>query len=61
MTRLKDDLEAIGFPFEGALSSRIKTRLNKTGWIIYGIENASGVIYGVVVYLSDSLNFRYGQ
>ena len=61
MTRLEYDLEAIGFPFEGVLSSQIKTRLNKTGWISYGIENTSEVRYGVVVYLSDILNFRYVQ
>ena len=59
--RLRDDLFALNSLLEGEIPKRVKSRLSKSGWVSYGIGDASGNGYGAAVHLKDRLSYRYGQ
>ena len=41
--------------------TRITCRVKKTGWVAYGIGDASGDGFGADIRINDDLQFRYGQ
>ena len=59
--RLKSDLEAISFLLEGEAPTRAPVRVTKTGWVGYGMGDASGDGFGAALFVEGELLFRYGQ
>ena len=61
VTRLTSDLQALECLLMGDEPTRIPCRVRKTGWVAYGIGDASGDGFGAAIHLEDGLHFRYGQ
>ena len=59
--RLQSDLKALEFLIEGTEPIRIPCRLQKAGWVCYGIGDASGDGSGATIHVGTHLRFRYGQ
>ena len=59
--RLASDLQALDCLLMGNEPTRIPCRVKKTGWVAYGIGDASGDGFGAAIHLGDDLQFRYGQ
>ena len=59
--RLASDLQALDCLLMGNEPTRIPCRVKKTGWVAYGIGDASGDGFGATIHLGDDLQFRYGQ
>ena len=59
--RLDNDLKALRALFEGDEPKQIPIRLAKTGWVGYGLGDASGNGFGGVLQIGNTLNFQYGQ
>ena len=60
-SRLKDDLFALKSMLEGDIPRRSHIRLSKSGWVNYGIGDASGNGYGATVHIGEKLHYMYGQ
>ena len=60
-SRLKDHLEALVFILEGSFAKRNPARLASTGFVHYGMGDASGNGYGAAIHEEDKLHFRYGD
>ena len=61
VSRLLSDLNALEFLLEGLEPTSIQVILSKSGWVSYGIGDASGSEYGAAVHLQDAVSYRYGQ
>jgi len=61
VVRLKSNLQALEFLLEDDEPTRITCRVKKTGWVAYGIGDASGDGFGADIRIDDDLQFRYGQ
>ena len=60
-SRLQDDLDALDFLLEGPISKRVSVRVKNSGFVHYGIGDASGNGYGAAIHIGGDLHFRYGQ
>ena len=59
--RLKSDLETISFLLEWKYPTRAPVRVTTTGWVGYGIEDASGDGFGAALFVEGELMFRHAQ
>ena len=61
VSRLKDDLFALESMLEGEVPRRSPVRLSQSGWVSYGIGDASGNEYCAAVHIGEKLHYMYGQ
>ena len=60
-SRLRDNLFALESLMEGNVTRRASMRIPKSGWIRYGIGDASGNGYGASVRIGGKLHNMYGN
>ena len=60
-SRLKEDLDALTFILEESISNRVPVLLASTGFVHYGMGDASGNGYGAAIHVEGKLHFRYGD
>ena len=60
-SRLKDELEALVFLLERSFANRVHMRLTSTGFVHYGMGDASGNEYGTAIHVEGKLHFRCGE
>ena len=61
VVKLRSDLEAISNLLEGPNPKCVRVRLDKIGWVGYGLGDASGDDYRAGIIIKGKLHFRYGQ
>lgn len=60
-SRLKNDLEVLTFLLEGSIAKRVLVRLAFTGFVHYGMEEASGNGYGAAIHVKGTFHVRCGD
>ena len=54
-------MDALDFLLEGTIPKRGSVRVRNSGFVHYGLGDASGNGYGAAIHIGSNLHFRYGQ